>query len=98
MYGFSGNDIHAYMDRFAKELRHAHRNKGHDVQTLIEMCIIFKHKYTQKQIMQTWMLHNAVDQFDSNLKTSIKNNYTNYGKKKDTTLKDIERLQKKLFK
>lgn len=72
-FKFSGNDLHAYMDRAAKGLRTNHRNVGHDTKALGEMLINFGHKYTPKQITQTWFLHKYLDGLFSGLQEASRN-------------------------
>ena len=94
--GFSGNDLHAFMDRAAKNLRHKHREVGHDVPALIQMISLFSNKYTPMQIFKTWSLHKVVDGMDSGFKASVRKSSKGYGKK-DSMLEIINKLKKELF-
>lgn len=93
----SGNDLHGFMDRFSRKLRHRHREKGHDIEALIEMVIFFKDKYSFFEIFKTWMLHKIVDGWDSGFKASVRKYHKGYGKK-DSTLEIINKLKKEIFK
>lgn len=94
-FGYSGNDIHKYMDRAAKDLRQKHRRVGHDIPALLEMYMIFKNKYTRKQITETWALHKVVDGIYSGLHDAVRAKNEGYGKK--SILKVIKRLKKEAF-
>lgn len=81
--GFSGNELHAFMDRFAKTARHKHRDVGgHDTMALIQMLMLFKHKYTPKQIRDTFILHKIMDGMFSGIQTAVRDKNKGYGKKK----------------
>lgn len=95
-FRFSGNELHAYMDRAAKTLRHKHREVGHDTQALMEMLLLFRHKYTPIQIMKTFYLHRLMDGSFSGLQAGIRKSIKGYGKK-DSALEVIEKLKKEVF-
>lgn len=86
------------MDRFAKTMRQSHRNAGHDIKSLIEMIIIFRHKYDPTEILKAWIIHNVVDKFDMRIKTSIRKDNPKYGKKKSNIENQIDELKSKLIK
>lgn len=94
--GFSGNELHAYMDRASKQLRHQHRDVGHDLQSLIQMIFLFKHKYKVTDIMKAFYLHKSLDGSMSGLQAAVKKKNQGYGKK-ESTMEIIERLKKELF-
>lgn len=97
LLGFSGNSLHAFMDRGAKKLRHKHRIIGHDKKDLMLMMMLFKDIYTPKQILLTWMLHKQMDNYYDSLKMHVKSKNRNYGKKKPVNnVQEINRLMKTL--
>lgn len=96
LLGFSGNDLHAYMDRAAKSLRHKHRDVGHDMTGLVQMMLLYKHKYKPIDIMKSFYLHKALDGSFSGLQSAVRMRNKGYGKK-DTTAVIIEKLKKELF-
>ena len=96
-FKFSGNDLHEYMDRFAKKYRGKHREVGgHDTKALMEMLLLFRHKYTPIQIMKTFYLHRLMDGSFSGLQAGIRKSIKGYGKK-DSALEVIEKLKKEVF-
>ena len=94
--GFSGNDLHAYMDRAAKSLRQKHRQVGHDIKGLIDMLILFQPKYTFPQIIATYTLHLALDGMYSGIQEGVRKKVKGYGKK-EAAQEAIKRLMKEVF-
>lgn len=94
--GFSGNDLHAYMDRAAKKLRQNHREVGHDSIALIQMLAMFSHKYKAVDIMKAWILHKSLDGMFSGIQKAVKANNKGYGKKK-STLEIVNSLKKEIM-
>lgn len=91
---FSGNDLHAYMDRFAKTARQKHRDVGgHDTVALLEMLILFRGKYTPKQIRDTFILHKLMDGMFSGIQTAVRTTNKGYGKK-ESAEEAFEKLKK----
>lgn len=100
-FGYSGNDIHAFMDKAAKTARQKHREVwGHDSKALIMMLSIFQPKYTQKQIMETFYLHIWLDSIYSGVQESVRQHNKGYGKKPavlsgvNKILREIERYER----
>lgn len=96
LLGFSGNELHAYMDRAAKTLRQNHREVGHDLNGLIQMIFLYKHKYKTIDIMKAFYLHKALDGSFTGLQSAVRMKNKGYGKK-DSTAIIIEKLKKELF-
>jgi len=96
LLGYSGNDLHAYMDRASKELRHKHRTVGHDLTSLIQMIFLYGHKYSTAEIMKSYLLHKTLDGSMSGLQSAVRMKNKGYGKK-DTTAEIINKLKKELF-
>lgn len=96
IFGFSGNDLHAYMDRAAKKLRHKHREVGHDTKALVEMMFLFGQKYSKMDIMKAFFVHKSLDASMSGLQAGVRAKNKGYGKK-DTTAEIIKKLKKELF-
>ncbi len=97
LLGFSGNDLHAYMDRFAKKYRQKHRDMGgHDFTALIQMIFLYGKKYSTFEIIKAYTLHKYLDGSMSGLQAAVKMKNKGYGKK-DTTLEIINKLKKELF-
>ena len=94
--GYSGNDLHAYMDRAAKELRQNHRTVGHDLTSLIQMIFLYGHKYSTAEIMKSYFLHKTLDGSMSGLQSAVRAKNKGYGKK-DTQAIIIDKLKKELF-
>jgi len=97
LFKYSGNELHAYMDRAAKDLRQKHRIVGHDIQALMKMMLLFQPKYTTKQIMETWLLHKTIDGYFSGLQSGLRKTVQGYGKK-DSILAILDKLKKEVFK
>ena len=96
LFGFSGNEVHAYMDRAAKGLRHKHREVGHDSKALVEMLLLFRHKYNVSQILQSYWFHKLMDGSFSGFQAAIKKNIKGYGKK-DSLEEMYFKLRKELL-
>ncbi|MCP4762580.1 MAG: hypothetical protein GY870_12440 [archaeon] len=96
LFGFSGNDLHAYMDRAAKKLRHKHRDVGHDLEGLIQMIFLFGQKYNTMDIMKAFYVHKMLDGSMSGMQSAVRMKNKGYGKK-DTTDEIIKKLKKELF-
>ncbi|KKN39591.1 hypothetical protein LCGC14_0741650 [marine sediment metagenome] len=95
--GFSANDLHAYMDRFAKEFRHKHRDVGgHDLAALIQMIFMFKHKYSVADIIKAYLIHKSLDGSLSGLQAAVRAKNKGYGRK-DSTMEIINKLKEELF-
>ena len=95
--GFSGNDLHAFMDRFAKKYRQKHRDVGgHDTTALIQMMFMFGHKYSTMDILKAYILHKGLDGSMSGLQAAVKSKNKGYGRK-DNTMEIINKLKKELF-
>lgn len=95
-FGFSGNDIHQFMDRAAKRLRQKHRQVGHDSKALAMMLLHFQDKYTPDQIIKTFMLHKYLDSLFSGIQETVRSKVKGYGVK-DSTLEGIKKLAKEIF-
>lgn len=94
--GKSYNDISAYMDRFAKTARANHREVGgHDTKALIEMIVLFQHKYQPMEIFKAWLIHKIVDQMGDNFSNYVKSQNDHYGRK-DNIIEEIYKLEKKM--
>ena len=94
--GFSGNELHGYMDRAAKSLRQNHREVGHDLTSLVQMIFLYGQKYSTADIIKTYLLHKTLDGSFSGIQAAVKANNKGYGKK-DSTAMIIEKLKKELF-
>ena len=102
-YGYTGNEIHAYMDRAAKELRQNHREVGHDFKALLVMQynpMVRKlhklEKYTPTQVWETWLLHKMMDAADSSFGTYVKNKVKGYGRK-ESLIEALKRLKQEVM-
>lgn len=99
--GVSGNELNAYMDRFAKTDRQKHRDVGgHDVMALVQMLVMYRDKFTPAQIAKTWAVHRLVDAMDSGFTAAVRQTNPTYGKKSTTNeklMKSIEALKKELL-
>lgn len=83
------------MDRASKTLRHKHRDVGHDSLSLIQMLIMFRPKYTTKQIMETWVTHRMLDGFISGIQAGMKKKNRGYGKK-ESAMEVIKKLNREI--
>lgn len=95
-FGFSGNDLHEFMDRAAKTLRHKHRQVGHDTKALMTMYYLFKDKYNTQQILNTFLLHKWLDSTWSAIQENVRKKNKGYGKK-ESTIQAIKRMKKELL-
>lgn len=97
LFGFSGNELHAYMDRFAKQYRQQHRDVGgHDLTALVQMIFLYKNKYSTSDIIKTYFLHKALDGSMSGFQEAVKKKNKGYGRK-DTQAEIIDKLKRELF-
>ena len=96
LLGFSGNELHTYMDRAAKSLRHKHRDVGHDTTALIQMLFMFKGKYSMMDIFKTYLIHKSLDGSMTGLQAAVKAKNKGYGKK-DSTMEIIKKLKEEMF-
>lgn len=95
--GFSGNEIHQFMDRYAKKYRQKHRDVGgHDLTALIQLIFLYKHKYSVTDIIKTYALHKFMDGSMSGLQSAVRKKNKGYGKK-DSTEEIIKKLKKEMF-
>jgi len=99
--GVSGNEMNAFMDRFAKTDRQKHRDVGgHDVLALVQMLFKYRDKFTPTEIVKTWAVHRLVDGMDSSFKAAVRQTNPTYGKKSTTNeklMKSIDALKKELL-
>ena len=96
LLGFSGNELHTYMDRAAKTLRQKHRSVGHDTTALIQMIFLFKDKYSIMDILKTYLIHKSLDGSLSGIQAAVKAKNKGYGKK-DSTMEIINKLKEEMF-
>lgn len=90
--GFSGNDLHAYMDRAAKSLRQNHRTVGHDTLSLIQMITMFSSKYSMRDILNTYIIHKGIDGWFSGIKAGMRKSVKGYGKK-ESAMEIVNKLK-----
>jgi len=84
------------MDRAAKSLRQNHRTVGHDTLSLVQMLLMFRPKYSSKEIIEAFVTHKALDGFMSGIQAGMRKSNKGYGKK-ESTYEAIKRMNREIL-
>ena len=83
------------MDRAAKSLRQNHREVGHDTFSLMQMLLMFRPKYTTKEIIESYTTHKVLDGFMSGIQAGMRKKNKGYGVK-ESAFEIIKRMNKEM--